>query len=151
MSQDAWQPYQFALSSRAGAPSASFESNPEATLLSVDGVGAFDTISRHMLGDLLKTPGLIFPFVRMFYSEPSEYVWHDANGVAHLLRLTQVIRFFLLKLSTNNIFLSCFLMTFISTNRVSPFLSAARPTSSKHGDSRGFVPIIPIMACYSIP
>ena len=83
--------YQFGLSSRAGTESvvhlltAALESNPEATLLSVDGVGAFDTISRQsMLGGLLETPGAsrILLFVRMFCSEPSEYVWHDANGVA---------------------------------------------------------------------
>ena len=41
-----------------------------------------------MLHGLLCVPGAIecLPFVRMFYSEPSEYVWHDSGGVPHIVR-----------------------------------------------------------------
>ena len=41
-----------------------------------------------MLQGLLRVPGAnqCLPFVRMFYSEPSEYVWHDADGTAHIIQ-----------------------------------------------------------------
>ena len=48
-------PFQFALSTRAGAESvvhflaAASELNPEATIVSVDGIGAFDTMSRRSM------------------------------------------------------------------------------------------------------
>ena len=42
-----------------------------ATVLSVDGVGAFDTVSRKAM------------LVRQFYASPSEFVWHDAAGQPH--------------------------------------------------------------------
>ena len=93
--QEACSPFQFALSTRSGAESvvrlltAALELDPESTLVSVDGVGAFDTMSRQaMLQGLLRVPGAnqCLPFVRMFYSEPSEYVWHDADGTAHIIQ-----------------------------------------------------------------
>ena len=68
---------------------AALELNPEATIVSVDGIGAFDTMSRQsMLQGLLGVPGAneCLPFVRMFYSEPSEYVWHDSGGVPHIVQ-----------------------------------------------------------------
>ena len=93
--QEACSPFQFALSTRSGAESvvrlltAALELDPESTLVSVDGVGAFDTMSRQaMLQGLRRVPGAnqCLPFVRMFYSEPSEYVWHDADGTAHIIQ-----------------------------------------------------------------
>ena len=93
--QVACRPFQFALSTRAGAESvvhflaAALELNPEATIVSVDGIGAFDTMSRQcMLQGLLGVPGAneCLPFVRMFYSEPSEYVLHDSGGVPHIVQ-----------------------------------------------------------------
>ena len=41
-----------------------------------------------MLQGLLGVPGAneCLPFVRMFYSEPSEYVWHDSGGVPHIVQ-----------------------------------------------------------------
>ena len=91
---DACQPFQFALSARAGTEAVAHallvatESRPDATILSVDGVGTFDTISRQaMLQALSSTPGanVCLPFVRQFYSDPSRFVWHDADGQAHLI------------------------------------------------------------------
>ena len=88
----ACSPYQFALSTRAGteavvhALTATTQLSPTQTILSVDGVGAYDTISRaSMLRGLHTTAGAnaCLPFVRMFYTEASHYVWHDGNGQPH--------------------------------------------------------------------
>ena len=68
---------------------AALELNPEATIVSVDGMGGFDTTSRQsMLQGLLGVPGAneCLPFVRMFYSEPSEYVLNDSGGVPHIVQ-----------------------------------------------------------------
>ena len=56
------------------------------TVLSVDGVGAFDHISRaSMLHGLRCDPRLaaLLPFVAQFYAEPSTYLFYDEDGVAH--------------------------------------------------------------------
>lgn len=53
------------------------------TILSIDGVGAYDTISRNsMLSGLFHTPeaNRCLPFVRLWYTTASEYVWHDATA-----------------------------------------------------------------------
>ena len=90
--QEACQPFQFALSTRAGtealahALQAATEADPDATILSVDGVGAFDTVSRQaMLRGLSRVPGAsaCLPFVRQFYTAPSRFVWHNAAGRPH--------------------------------------------------------------------
>ena len=60
--------------------------NPSATVTSIDGVGAFDLISRRaMLGGLAKVDGGVptLPFVRMFYGSPSQCLWEDDSGVSH--------------------------------------------------------------------
>ena len=88
----ACKPHQFALSTRAGteaivhALTAATESNPTHTILSVDGIGAYDTISRaSMLQGFLTVPeaNCCLPFVRQFYTAPSTYIWHDAAGQPH--------------------------------------------------------------------
>ncbi|CAK9094013.1 132 kDa protein, partial [Durusdinium trenchii] len=80
-------PHQFALSTRAGteavvrAISVATQSNPQHTVLSVDGIGAYDTISRHsMLHGLMNVPivNRCLPFVRMFYGQASQYIWRAA-------------------------------------------------------------------------
>ena len=51
--------------------------------MSIDDIGAFDLVSRQaMLEGLMGAPGArdFLPFVRMFYGEPSEYVWYDSHG-----------------------------------------------------------------------
>ena len=56
----------------------------EATVVSTDGVGAYDLISRNaMLEGLLRNEGgdQILPFVRCFCGSPSTYLWEDEMGV----------------------------------------------------------------------
>ena len=73
-------PFQYALSTRAGceciahALQALSDLNPATTITSIDGVGAFDLISRKaMLEELRKVPGgaEVMPFVLLFYGSPS--------------------------------------------------------------------------------
>ena len=68
------------------------EANPTHTILSVDGVGAYDNISRNsMLQGLRDVPeaNRCLPFVRMFYGAPSHYIWHSATGEAHIISQTE--------------------------------------------------------------
>ena len=56
------------------------EVDPETT---VDGVSAFDLISREaMLDGLLQVDGggAALPFVRLFYDRPSQHLWEDWTG-----------------------------------------------------------------------
>ena len=82
-------PRQFALSTRAGtdcvghAVRALTDARPTATLVSVDGVGAFDNVSRKaMLSKLLSFPGAraMLPFVLLSYGQESSCDWKDAEG-----------------------------------------------------------------------
>ena len=55
-------------------------------MLSVDGIGAYDLISRQaMLRALRNTPdaACVLPFVRLFYGQPSTFLWRDDAGVVH--------------------------------------------------------------------
>ena len=63
------------------------ELNPEATVLSIDGISAYDQISRASVMDGLFSlcGGEAVPFVRLFYGSPSTYMWEDAEGVEHLI------------------------------------------------------------------
>jgi hypothetical protein len=90
----ACSPFQYALSTRAGTDCvahvvrATLEARPTATLLSIDGVGAYDYVSRAgMLGKLrtLQTASAMLPFVRMFYAAPSQYMWRDDRGEEHVV------------------------------------------------------------------
>ena len=92
--QAACQPHQYALSTRAGTEAIVHtlttlsQTNPNHTILSVDGIGAFDNISRNsMLQELLQLPtaNRCIPFVRMFYGQQSQFVWHDTQGHAHVI------------------------------------------------------------------
>ena len=57
---DACQPFQSGTEAVAHALLVATESRPDANILSADGVGAFDTISRQaMLQALSSTPGLL--------------------------------------------------------------------------------------------
>ena len=53
--------------------------------MSIDGISAFDQISRAAMLDGLfsRCGGKAIPFVRMFYSSPSVYIWEDVEGVEH--------------------------------------------------------------------
>lgn len=86
----ATNPYQFALSTRAGTDAVALfvqawlELHPEAVLISVDGIGAFDHIYRDcMLRGLHGMAPELLPFVRMFYARQSVFLWTDANGTVH--------------------------------------------------------------------
>ena len=60
--------------------------DPRATILSVDGVGAFDLISRDaMMAGLshLEEGDKLLPLVRLFYSNPSIFLWEDDVGTVH--------------------------------------------------------------------
>lgn len=88
----ACSPHQFALSTRSGT-GAVIHAHTTATghddrnaILSIAGIGAYDNISRSsMLEGLHRTPptNRCLPFVRLWYTTESEYVWHDANGQHH--------------------------------------------------------------------
>ena len=87
--EGATHPFQYALSTRAGTEcvahvvQALTSLDKGATILSIDGVGAYDTISRKALlrgvADMVDGDKLI-PFVRQFYSSPSTYLWEDEVG-----------------------------------------------------------------------
>ena len=56
------------------------------TIVSIDGVGAYDSISRKaMLEALVSMPGgsAVLPFVRLFHGQPSRYLWEDEDGAIH--------------------------------------------------------------------
>ena len=62
------------------------DEDPTKVVLSIDGVGAFDHISRaRMFEALLATPELnsLVPFVRQWYASPSRYMWRDSQGTMH--------------------------------------------------------------------
>ena len=78
---EATSPHQFALSTRAGAEALAHslqletDTDSSCTVLSVDGIGAFEIVSRHaMLSELPKASAML-PFVRLFYGAPSSFVW----------------------------------------------------------------------------
>ena len=64
------------------------ELDEDATVTSIDGISAYDTISRRaMIAGLERVPGgsAASRFVRLFHSEPSAYLWEDAEGVVHTI------------------------------------------------------------------
>ena len=64
------------------------DENPRSTVLSVDGIGAFDLISlKSMLEALMTLEGgpEVIPFVRMFFGKPSTYIWENEDGIAHII------------------------------------------------------------------
>ena len=87
-------PFQYALTTRAGCECVSHalqaicDLDESATVTSIDGISAFDTISRRaMIQGLERVPGGLAasPFVRLFYSEPSAYIWEDEDGETHTI------------------------------------------------------------------
>jgi len=82
----ACMPHQHTLSTKAGAEAlvrhlrAATELDPRATILSVDGVGAYDHVSRHaMLAAIAANPDTapLLPMLRGLYGTPSTYLWYD--------------------------------------------------------------------------
>ena len=83
--------FQYALATRAGSESIAHavqvvtDMDPRATVLSIDGVGAFDLISRRAMCAVQRMPDgeKILPFVLQFYGHPSTHLWEDEEGVVH--------------------------------------------------------------------
>ena len=93
--QRACAPFQYALGTKAGAEAlvravrAATETDARTTVLSVDGVGAYDHMSRQsMLSALADRPELagLLPYVALFYGSPSVYIVYDEQGRAHEVR-----------------------------------------------------------------
>ena len=89
--ETATAPFQYALKTKAGCECVAHvlqtltDTDPEATVLSIDGLGAYDLISRNaMLEGLHGVEGgdQILPFVRCFYGSPSTFLWEDEMGVS---------------------------------------------------------------------
>ena len=71
---------------RMCGPQAMTDIDPEATITSINGMSAFDLISRRaMLEELSPVPGgrEVLPFVLMFYGTPSSYMWEDGTDTVH--------------------------------------------------------------------
>ena len=82
-------PFQYALSTRAGTDCvghllrAATDASPTATVLSVDGIGAFDHVLRSAMMSRLEAmveAKTLLPFVLLSYGQPSTYSWHDDSG-----------------------------------------------------------------------
>ena len=94
--EEATAPFEYTLSTKAGCECVAHilqsltDLSPEVTFTSIDG-GAYDLISRNaMLEGLFRMEGgdQILPFVHMFYSNPSTYLWEDEPGVTqHITQL----------------------------------------------------------------
>ena len=83
-------PFQYAMTTRAGCECVAHalqgltEMHPEVTVTSIDGLGAYDTISRGaMLQGLRQVSGAALPFTRMFYGRSSQYLWETNDGEIH--------------------------------------------------------------------
>ena len=84
------RPFQFALSTRAGTDSlaamlrAGTELDPAATVVSLDGRSAYDSVSRAaILGKLKQVAPQLLPFVRSLYARISTLLWWDDAGCCH--------------------------------------------------------------------
>ena len=87
---EATRPFQFALQTRAGTDSlaamlrAVVELDPRATVVSLDGRSAYNTISRAtILAKLRDTVPSLLPFTRAMYARTSTYLWWDDEGRVH--------------------------------------------------------------------
>ena len=93
--QAATTPFQYAMSTKSGceciahALQSLTELNPRATVVSIDGISAYDFVSREsMLQALADVEGgsQALPFVSMFYGAPSQYLWEDSAGRVHIIK-----------------------------------------------------------------
>ena len=90
---EAARPYQFALQTRAGTDAlsgmlrAAIDLDADATIVSLDGRSAYDTISRAaFLRKLREVAPALVPFVRLWYGQESTYYWWDASGARRSIR-----------------------------------------------------------------
>ena len=93
--QAATAPFQYAMSTKSGCECIAHalqgltELNPRATVMSIDGISAYDLVSREsMLQALADVEGgsQALPFVSMFYGAPSQYLWEDSAGRVHTIK-----------------------------------------------------------------
>ena len=91
---EATSPFQYALGSKAGGESVAHaiqsltDMDSRATVLSIDGISAFDLISRAAMMDgmaQIRGGEAVLPFVLQFYSQPSQYLWTDDYGDNHVI------------------------------------------------------------------
>ena len=72
--------------------SISDKAGPSTTITSIDGISAFDTISRTaMMSGLAEVDPSVLPFVRLFYGSKSRYLWEDDEGNCHTRRPVNVV------------------------------------------------------------
>jgi hypothetical protein len=92
---EACAPFQYALSTRAGTDCVSHalrsatDNDEGLTVVSIDGIGAFDHIRRQAMLEQLATlehASAMLPFVRLSYGQASTYLWQDDAGVSHVIR-----------------------------------------------------------------
>ena len=83
-------PFQYALSTRTGCECIAHafqgitELDPRSTVMSIDGINAYDFISRSsMMQGIHKVHAAAVLFVFMFYGTASTYVWEDDEGTTH--------------------------------------------------------------------
>ena len=90
----ATSPFQHALSMKAGTECVSHilqtltDMDEKLTILSIDGIGAFDHVSRNsMLRGLMETDvaNRALPFVQQFCGQPSACFWDDEMGDAQVI------------------------------------------------------------------
>ena len=90
--EDATKPFQYALSSRAGCESIAHvvqvmtDRDPNCAVLSIDGVGAFDLVSRRAVMTAVRSMDQgekFIPFLLQFYGHPSTHLWEDEEGTVH--------------------------------------------------------------------
>ena len=93
--QRATSPLQYALATKSGGECIAHalqtltDLSDTATVLSIDGISAFDLISRGaMLEGLRSVPGgiSVLPFVLQFCGNPSSCLWDDDHGTTHEIR-----------------------------------------------------------------
>ena len=53
----------------------------DATVVSIDGVGAFDLMVSGLMA--MEHGDTLWPFVRQFYGQPSSHLWEDDCGITH--------------------------------------------------------------------
>ena len=92
--EEAISPHQYALKTKAGCETVAHilqvlsDADPDATVVSVDGIGAFDLISRNAMMQCVRRMDegeQILPFIRAFCGQPSTYLWEDDVGEVHII------------------------------------------------------------------
>ena len=83
-------PHQYALRTKAGCETVAHilqvltDLDPNATVVSVDGIGAYDLISRNSMLQGVRRM-VVLPFVRAMYGQPSTHLWEDDSGEVHTI------------------------------------------------------------------